>query len=52
MLGSKFFLHLKDEAAKCIQHLTTSEINAIPARLSSEDILQESSVNLQALFAH
>jgi hypothetical protein len=31
--------------------LTTSEINAIPARLSSEDILQESSVNLQALFA-
>jgi hypothetical protein len=34
MLGSKFFLHLKDEAAKCIQHLTTSEINAIAARLT------------------
>jgi hypothetical protein len=33
MLGSKFFLHLKDEAAKRYKHLTTSEINAIAPRL-------------------
>jgi hypothetical protein len=27
-------LHLKDKAAKRYQHLATSEINAIPARLT------------------
>jgi hypothetical protein len=34
MLVGKFFLSLKDEAAKCDQHLATSEINAIAARLT------------------
>jgi hypothetical protein len=33
MLVCKFFSSLKDEAAKRYQHLTTSEINAIAARL-------------------
>jgi hypothetical protein len=34
MLVGKFFLSLKDEAAKRYKHLTTSEINAIAARLT------------------